>query len=375
MNKFRAYAFLILASVVSSPTYAYYATPAEDCSDVDLRKDFPMAIRNQGTVSWCYAHSSADYLQFYFKIPTQISAADIAIQYNLRTWPRLIRFFSGRLFPETGFARSAMYDSLANGYCPEEYFPSETWSKRYLTGVRAGQREKVLLKDALHDLVNLKGQVQMGLYLTPSQLPYVYEFKGMTDGQFMDVVANSTDRTLPNNLRVAACQDHRIQYPSRINALGMRLKGRHTFEHINAVLDTHTPLDVDFFYGFLDNIDSYKRTLGELHSTQLMGRRFDVKTEECQYLIKNSYGPGCDEYDHRHQCEGGYVWVSESSLYGAIVSYVYVRDVLTDDSGPDLQKQEQEPATPVEMTAPSFDGRDDQSASDDLAETKLPGLI
>ena len=61
-----------------------------------------------------------------------------------------------------------------------------------------------------------------------------------------------------------------------------------------------------------------------MHTTLLIGRRYSTENQECQYLIKNSKGTDCSEYDHRHQCEYGNIWVSESSLYGAMISYDYI---------------------------------------------------
>ena len=245
-----------------------------------------------------------------------------------------MRWLSGKAVHETGFVRSALWASLAAGYCPESVFPSDTWTKRDATG-----DHPIQLKEAIADLLNLQEQVHDGFYLSASDLPYTYVFKTVSQDQLYSILANTSRTQLIDQLRVTACEKDRKPYPGTIHQIRMRLKGRNAFTHINRVLDTHTPLTVDFFYGFLDNADSYVHSLNDLHSTLLVGRRFDGKSGECQYLIKNSYGSDCSEYDPRHTCEGGYVWVGENDLYGALTSYTYILDPLGDDPGPDLKTQ------------------------------------
>jgi hypothetical protein len=314
---------------------AYYLTQAEQCSTIDLRTEFLFKMRNQGDVSWCYANAASDYLQYHFKIAEPISAADIAIRYNLRPWPRLLRWLSGGKFAETGFIRSALWDAVDSGYCPEEVFPSEHWIKRDAKGVA----QEVQLKEAIEDLFSLQEQIQDGFYLNASELPYTYEFKTVSKEVLYDLLANASAKSLLNELRLTACEKNRKPYPDSIGAIGMRLKGRNTFNRINGLLNIKMPVTVDFFYGFLNNVSSYKRNLSELHTTLLVGRRFQPQSGECQYLIKNSYGPDCSEYDPSHTCEGGYIWVNENALYRAMTSYVYIKDPRFDDSGPDLKPE------------------------------------
>jgi len=283
-------------------------------------------MRDQGDISWCYAHAAADYLQFTNRIQVQISAADIAVTYNKRRWPRFLRWIYGSVVPETGFIRSAIWDISEIGYCPEEYFPSDTWTKRIMIGENKGQTIQMPLLKAVKEITDMVANIKKGIYLIPNDLPFVYEFKDMTHEQFYDAVfVNSTGNVL-DEIRSASCDAHRKPFSKEIGSIMMNFKNSNSFAQMNQVLDSKNPLTVDYFYGFLNNIDSYKKTVGELHTTLLMGRRFNEASQECQYLIKNSYGPDCAEYDKRHTCEAGYVWVGESSLYDAMTSFVYVSE-------------------------------------------------
>ena len=282
-------------------------------------------MRNQGDISWCYAHTAADYLQFYHRIPVQISAADIAVNYNHRRWPRFLRWLRGTVVPETGFIRSAISDISDVGYCPEEFFSSETWVKRIMTGKDAGKTIDVPLGTAVEEIVSLVKHISNGFYLIPTDLPFVYEFKGLSHQQFYDAVFLNPSGSVLDELRTAACDAHRLPFPKTTPAMVMGLNGGDTFDQIHEVLNQHLPMSIDYFYGVLENVDQYSHSFTELHTSLLMGQRFNSETQECQYLIKNSYGTDCSSYDHRHQCEAGYIWVGESALGAAMTSYVFFK--------------------------------------------------
>jgi hypothetical protein len=323
--------YLAMAIVLAwscSDASAYYLTTATRCPTVDLRNEFSLKMRNQGDISWCYAHAASDYLQFQFKVEDQISAADVAIRYNLRPWPRLARWLTGNTVPQTGFIRNSIIDAVNEGYCPESVFPSESWTRVDQAGVAT----QVNLKAAIEDLFRLQENIHHGIFKNASELPYSYVFKTVSKETLFDILNHSTSKQMLNELRITACEKDRKPFNGSINQIGMHFRGRNVFNRINDQLDSKQALTIDFFYGVLNNATHFKRGLGELHTTLLYGRRFDETTSECQYLIKNSYGSDCTEYDSRHTCEGGYVWMNESYLYRALTSYVYFSQSHLDES-------------------------------------------
>ncbi len=342
MKKKLTILFGILSMEVFTPNaHSYYFTESETCVPLDLRNDFELKMRNQGDISWCYAHAAADYLQFIHRIPVQISAADIAIKYNLRRWPRFRKWLMGDAVPETGFIRDAILDIDSIGYCPEEYFPSETWTKRFLIGEFAGKKIEVPIKNALKDFMTLVEQVREGFFLAPKEIPFVFEFKGISEDQFMEVLFRQETGDSLQELRSLACGSHRVPFSKNIKFLSREWRGRNSFHHINESLDSRMPVTVDFFYGLLENVDYYEYSVSELHTALLMGRRFHATNGECQYLIKDSYGSDCSQYDPRHECEGGYLWINESDLFGAMTSLVRVLDFDTGFSGTVQQRQDE----------------------------------
>lgn len=312
-----------LLLTLASDAFAYYSTPESLCTPIDLRTEFPMKIRDQGAINWCYAHATADYLQFYNRLPVQISAADVAIYYNRRFWPRFLQFLNGDLVAQTGLIRDSLRDLSKTGYCPEEYLPSDRWIKKHQDGALT-HTEAVDLKVATQEIAELSEMVSLGIYTQLSDLPFVYVFKDVSAEQFFEILSRHPLRNLFNELRAQACDAHRTPFPNLIPKSRMHFRGKNTFVRINHVLDQHLPVSVDFFYQVLENQDEFKRKFGEIHTTLLTGRRFNAESGECQYLIKNSYGTDCSSYDPRHQCEGGNIWVNESVLYRAMTSYVHI---------------------------------------------------
>ncbi len=329
---------MILTLGVGLNAQAYFATTAQECTRVDLRETFPLKIRNQGNIAWCYANAAADYLQYVYKLPEQISASDIAIQYNLRKWPQFRKWITGGTVGETGFIRSAMRDALEAGFCPERDFPSYRWNKVNLSGKDAGKTEKIEIIDAIDDLSKLQELVRAGIYKSSSDLPYRYDFAQLSADAFFQVLKGSKKSELLNALRLAACEKTRKSFPFEIASIAWIFKGPHAFEHLNAQLSRQMPATVDYFHGVLEDEDIFKLNVSELHTSVLFGRRFNTLTNECQYLIKNSEGRRCSsDYDPRNDCEGGFLWVSERALYRAMVSYEFVNQKLPEITAiPDL---------------------------------------
>jgi hypothetical protein len=323
---------VLLLSVFFANVHVEVQASTLSCSAIDLRHVLRPAqaqafrIRDQKQISWCYAHSTADYLQYFFGIEEQVSAADIAIAYNRdRAWPKFIGIFTGGPTPETGFMRSAMWDAAQVGYCPESHLPSEVWQKRHLQGVKKGQVESVELKVAIQEMFELQRQVQRSKSSARRDLPFVYEFKRVTGEEWADLLRTTTSKTLLSELRDRACSGVRVPYPGVLPRIAMRLAASDSFARINEVLDQRLPVNIDYFYGVLTNYDKIERKVFELHSSLIVARRSDPRTGQCSYLIKNSYGTDCKEYDSRHQCESGYVWVNQNALKRALVSYVYLQ--------------------------------------------------
>ena len=297
----------------------------ERCSFVDLRSKVSLHMRNQGDISWCYAHTAADLLQFNSGLTEQVSAADIAVQYNKKIWPKIYRWVNGTLVPETGFLKPALRQAIESGYCPEEAFPSETWLRVGGQGQSAPKVEKKTLNLAISEILDLQRLVLSGIFKSSGELPFHYEFRGVDRSDFFEILRSRSRQEVLEGLRLKACDGRRKPYPFEIESISMRFRGPGMFQRIRDELEQGRAISLDYFYSVLEDSSRIRKKLSDLHTSIVLGQRFDPSSGECQYLIKNSYGESCTNFDPKWECQRGYLWVGESALREGSVSYVSVK--------------------------------------------------
>ncbi|MDC1175564.1 hypothetical protein OAT67_09205 [Bacteriovoracaceae bacterium] len=50
------------------------------------------------------------------------------------------------------------------------------------------------------------------------------------------------------------------------------------------------------------------------HASLIVARKFNSSTGSCEYLVRNSWGTGCSNYDDELSCEEGNIWLPEETL-------------------------------------------------------------
>ncbi len=306
----------------------YLATSAPQCSTLDFRQKFALTMRNQHHMNWCFAFATADALQSIYQIPEPISAADIAINYSKSNWARFLHFTRSILSSkvrhepdQTGLVTLAAKMIQPQGYCPESALPSEVWSKVYSDG----HQESVELLPAILDLFKLQKKVINQEIKTSEALPYFYEFAQINKSTFFNLLKTNTQKTFLESLRLQACQGQRKSFglssSDRFHAK-LHLRSRNTFKQMNASFEKGIPVTVDFFSRVLKNIDAPTHIFKAYHTVLLYGRAYDPEQKECRYLMKNSYGESCNDYDSRLKCEKGYLWIPEHALFKSMTTQV-----------------------------------------------------
>jgi hypothetical protein len=326
-HPFLLYLFLSISVLPLMAEARYVETSENICTPVDFRETFELKMRNQNKLSWCYAHAAADYLQFTYRIPEQISAADIAINYSKSKWSRFVTLvrntFNKKARGEpaqTGLIKHAVQMIRPQGYCPESSLPSDEWTKIYPDG----RTEKVEILTAVMESFQLQKQVRSGAILSSEELPWRYHFQNIsTREEFFNLLRDSKRKNFLSKLRSMACAPDRKPFPSSESVYGkMYIRGPLTFARINGSIDwARAPVTIDFFSDILENYDRPKRRISELHTVLLYGRKFNVETQQCEYLIKDSYGASCEKYDPKIKCESGYLWLPENKLYKQMTSF------------------------------------------------------
>jgi hypothetical protein len=295
---------------------AYTKTLESECTPVDLRNETLGPIRNQGEISWCYAFTAADVLQHTFGLKEIISAADLAISYNTSTTGQIVDIFTNHGPPhQTGFNLIAFKMALAQGYCPEEVLPSEKWIK-----VTEKNSEEVPLSVAtkeIHGLIKKKNE------LTLNNLPFYYQFKNVGKKEFLSLIKQNSPKSFYNKLRNTICKDDKMPFQGE-RKVNMHLRGPQIFSSINHQLSLGHLVSMDYDARILENRNHRGINLNELHTSSLVGRRWNRVERSCEYLIRDSYGDQCTDYDPSYACEGGEVWISEKLIYPNLTSIVYL---------------------------------------------------
>jgi hypothetical protein len=301
---------------------------AQPCPETNLKNENLGEVRNQREVSWCYAFSAADLLNYY-NPREKISAADIAVNYNRAKLPRAMRFFSSwynmffnyrryQLQHMTGFSKIALNLALKEGSCAEESFPSEVWIK---VNNYNGEREEITLDQAMIDIHNLRLKVAWGMDI--NEIPYYFELPNISRELFYEIVKNYTRDRIFNVLRTYACADSRNEYQERARAK-MVFKHRNIMNNIYQRLSNNHPVLVDYDIRLLHENSPRGLKLGKLHTSVLLGSRFNQNKNRCEVLIKDSFGQDCSQYTDDIECDKGYVWVDADKLKKKMTSFVYL---------------------------------------------------
>jgi hypothetical protein len=326
----KIYLFLLLLPVITS---AFAATSQENCTPIDLRNDTLAEVRNQQDVSWCYAFTGADMLGHAFNVSEKISAADIAIGYNETRVGLFVRWLDlnllkrknplTRLMPhQNGFNKVSLINAMKDGMCPERIFPSESWTKVTRTENGETQTQVPLAQamleiSALHDIKNS---------LTSENIPFYYSFKNIDAAGFVQLLQNKKIEKFYSSLREAVCRDDRrpFEYNWKVR---MVFKNPRIFSRISEQLEMGRLVGLDYDSRILKDASNRGFKLSELHTSPLVGRRWNNSEKTCEYLVRNSYGEDCSvRYDQSYDCESGNVWLSESKIYTSMTSIVYMQN-------------------------------------------------
>jgi len=275
-------------------------------------------VRNQGKISWCYAFTAADMLQYTFGISDKISAADIATHYNTSTVGKVMDLFLNYGQPhETGFNKVALIQGMKDGYCSESSFPSEEWIK-----VSGGKEEKILMPKAIEEIKELY-QMRKGLNL--NNLPFYFKFNHIDKKTFLSILKSKNKiKHFFTELRNKACENDRFEFDKRLK-VKMVFRNKNIFKRIHSQLELGRIVGIDYDSRVLLNTQNQSIKISELHTSSIIGRRWNAEKNSCEFLLRNSWGEGCQRYDESIECQEGNVWLGESSLFRNMTSIVYIK--------------------------------------------------
>lgn len=322
---------ILLAWAIPVMAFAYHPTSQQNCTSLDLRNETLGDVRNQKGVSWCYAFTSADMLGHTFHESDKISAADIAIGYNQTRVGLFMRWLDLNLLnrkdPElrsmahqTGFNKLSLISAMKEGWCPERIFPSEAWTKMSRTDL-GWVSTQVPLEQAMLEISTLH---DIKKSLTPDNIPYFYSFKNVDAKVFVQMLQSKNVAGIYSSLRKAVCRDDRRPFDYKWK-VKMVIKNSKIFSRVSEQLETGRLVGLDYDSRILLNSSNRGFKISELHTSSIVGRRWNPAQQACQFLIRNSYGEDCSvRYDPSYECDAGNVWLGESQIYPSMTSIVYM---------------------------------------------------
>lgn len=283
------------------------ARERKTCTGVDMSKEMG-PVRNQDSIGWCYAFAGADLVSYRLK--KKVSAADMAVTYNdgvisdiQKTFGSTAEKFQG------GFTASAIDDAAKKGFCLEKDFPSEDNSrsnlKNTLKEIDSLGRQKLGIAGA--DCVQLH---QASRVLFPNvKMPDLQ--KVLSESSSRNFIDNLADKTC--NPRIKA----NLETESNMYIFDKKAMIRDLDEQLNKSNPVALGYDAS---NLMDRRDTEKT---QMHASVIVGRRFNEKSGQCEYLLRNSWGRGCS-YDTAYECKEGNIWIPKNDIMqrGKFLDYV-----------------------------------------------------
>jgi hypothetical protein len=318
------------ALLIPTLVYSFVPTQRSDCSAIDLRNELLGKVRNQGPIAWCYAFTAADMLNEHYQIPEKISAADVAIGYNQTNVGLFMRWLDANVISrkdpnikneahQTGFNKKALLSTMKDGWCPESVFPSEKWTKITLTEGNF-RTEEVNLKEAMKDISFL---FEKRKSLTSENLPFYFQFKNVDANVFLELLDTKFLAGFYFKLRERVCAQDRISF-DHSSKVKMSFKSPHIFQSVAEQLEKEKIVGLDYDSRILKDSSSRGFKINQLHTSIILGRRWNSEASSCEYLIRNSWGEDCGRYDPTYECQSGHAWLDESKIFSSMTSIVYM---------------------------------------------------
>lgn len=319
--------FLLLIALTGAA-----AKTEKECATIDYRSKLP-PVRHQGSEGWCYANAAADLLSF--ETGENISSVGLAIQYQLNkaavdrkdpTNSLTARFFSNVGYDwgtthiktnEGGTQYAGIEGSRDKGLCRESDLPGryELWD----LGGNKTQTYSQYVYENLNDW-NKKPNSERGRWtaLAPGSATCNATdslrrfFPGIRENDFREVLR----ATLPSEdpviaLYKKACAN-RVPFPKvKTEVKEWTPKSpKGLIDYIDGQLQSH-PVGI----GYNSKILKDPAAKGASnHASSIVGREFI--NGQCMYIIRNSWGTDCDEWDYNpsYRCEQGNIWVPSSVI-------------------------------------------------------------
>lgn len=316
-----------------------------NCFPQDLSAELG-PVRSQGNIGWCYANTAADLISFKYKKKwrgTQASAIFIALGYNLKQ----NNLASGSyIFADGGDIRAAISYAHEVGYsCPR---PLDNIF--ILGGLNLPVKQKLLAAEKLKSLYDNRLKSSQAWNEWRNFLYYLQNKKSIISL----ISEEALEKALAMELNLAVIQIAKeICHPykdlmtisiPRSDIGRYFIEDKEYYDDILKLRVMKKPnlmelIDRQITAGNVVGVDYEIKLIGknpkdtDSHASVIVGR--EMKSGQCYYKIRNSWGPECvikgengkdiPRYNSNVECTEGHVWVKATDLKANLTSIAYIR--------------------------------------------------
>ncbi len=323
---FITFIFIFVLSQVQAQVkggFSCVQTPAKDklTKKINLIGEMP-PIRDQDSVGWCYTFPAADMLTHYLyktkgknvqgnnvfannflKKESSVSAMGIATMYNKTHYPDYGKTLKGKNSTELGMMNrqvvaesGSIFKNLENvkknGFCLERDVSSSDYS--YVSDQRCIEKGKCQMLEVINIIYDSK-ECETCRDFNPIQKI----FPSLSIKDISKIILESSKEDALTNLVNATCykkfkKSFASNQPRLFNkAYKVGTSQKPMFEAIDNLLDRGIPVGISFFADFF-----YARKTSKIkHAATLIGKSYNPKTCEVEYILRNSWGEGCGSFN------------------------------------------------------------------------------
>ena len=318
-------AFLLfpLESSQAKIEYLRKEIPARtECTPMRLQSPVLDISRKQTDSPWCYAYASADLLSW--ELQESVSAADIALLYNDFGNQRLQRDQLHSEIDKGGNPARAMEYAMHKGLCLEQNMPSQDFMR--VNGTEAVDVKMITMIANIESVKRYWDQVSDEKYVCKNTDLIREIFPQLNDLAIGEILMKTDLFHIVDSLWEKNCESKRKFLSKQFDAVeevslaqtreadGIRLLHR-----LDQLLTLKKPIGLVVRAPFVGLLEE-KGT----HAINVIGRRLNSASNECEYLVRDSNASACTVSYH---CDDtGEAWVSESLVQDNLESLFYLRE-------------------------------------------------
>lgn len=137
----------------------------------------------------------------------------------------------------------------------------------------------------------------------------------------MDLVKKLSDPTLSSEQRSQLVKDFQEKFDPKKKIAKLD-------KQINSLLTADIPTPVGIGYCHDSLFSKEEVNCAPTHASVIIGRRFNHENKTCEFLIRDSYGPSCDNAEGKSRyawpCENGNVWIDSNKLLRSASSITWI---------------------------------------------------